>query len=428
MKTLKKEITNQQLELLKKVPVLSVPNALKMIPHEHEGNIYYYNMKWNGEVHSIRVNTARQQWRAGKLYHGDDAASLVSFFCTAYGKSPMEAQFFGNIATLISKNLEKEAPKQRIPFKPLPIHGRKWVAKRYDKAIIRPFHQGLCEAMLDKQCYVVYRANCPSGEEDKETIRLFNLIRDTKDLNELSQEDMEAINKNFSTAIALRNVNGGLQLYTGEFTYPEKSEGYCLFGGKEVEQGEKLYVYENIMDYLGLMEQRHANGTEAIMPPAHHLIINGDKNMAEALTYIHDYCDYLNVVCMFPNDKEGRALFEKVNYATRNTAEDASQRLYGNKHFFSLYAKAANIFDYADRDACQRELERLIDQQLEQRKAENKSSQTYKREDNKVIELPSAPNVDVIGQVKESIKKKISNMVKIVTQPTSNEDSKGLKI
>lgn len=420
--------TNQQLEFLKRVPVQSVLNALRMTPDEHEGNIYYYNITWNDEVHSIRVNNARQQWRSGKLNHGDDALSLASFLCTAYGKSPMDAQLIGNIATLISKDLEKETPKQRIPFKSLPLRGRKWVAKRYGNAIIRPFHQGLCDAMLSKQCYVVYRANCPSGEEDNETLRLFNLIRDTNDLNLLSQEEKQAIKEKFTTAIAMRNVNGGLQLYTGEFSYPEKSEGYCLFGGEEVERGEKLYVYENIMDYLALMERRHASGVEAIMPPAHHLIINGEKNLTEALTYIHDYCDYLNVVCMFPNDEEGRTLFEKVNHAARNTAEDASRRMYADQHFFSLYAKTANIFDYADRDACQRELERMIDQQLEQRKAKSDKARTNQRENKKVIEIPSAPKVNVMELVKETIKRKVSGKVKIVPQVTSNEDSKGLKI
>lgn len=379
-------------------------------------------------MHSIRVNNVRQQWRSGKLNHGDDAASLASYLCTAYGKSPMDAQLIGNIATLISRDLEKETPKQRIPFKPLPIHGRKWVAKRYDKAIIRPFHRGLCDAMLSKRCYVVYRANCTSGEEDKETLRLIDLIRDTKDLNNLSQEDKQSIKKNFSTAIALRNVNGGLQLYTGEFSYPENSEGYCLFGGEEVEQGEKLYVYENILDYLALMERRHASGVEAIMPPAHHLIINGEKNLTEALTYIHNYCDYLSVVCMFPNDEEGRALFEKVNHAARNTAENASRRLYGDQHFFSLYAKTANIFDYADRDACLCEMEKMIDQQLEQRKAKSNTPRTDQREDKKVIEIPSAPKVDIVGQVVKTVKKKVVDKVRILPSTASNEDSKRLKI
>lgn len=419
--------TNQQLEFLKKVPVQSVLNALRITPDEHEGNIYYYDIRWNGEPHSIRVNNARQQWRSGKLNHGEDAASLVSYLCTAYGKSPTDAELTGNIATLISRDLEKETPKQRIPFKSLPIHGRKWVAKRYDKAIIRPFHQGLCEAMLSKQCYVVYRANCPSGEEDKETLRLLDLIRSAKDLNNLSQEDKLSIKKNFSTAIALRNVNGGLQLYTGEFSYPEKSEGYCLIGGEEVEKGEKLYVYENILDYLALMERRHASGVEAIMPPAHHLIINGENNMAEALTYIHDYCDYLNVVCMFPNDEEGHKLFERVNHATKNTAEDASQRMYADQHFFSLYAKVANIFDYADQAACQRALEKMIDEQLEQRKAKSETSRTSQKGQEKVIELPSAPKVNIVGQVMETVKK-VANKVRILPSATSNDDSKGLKI
>lgn len=75
--------TNQQLEFLKKVPVQSVLNALRITPDEHEGNIYYYDIRWNGEPHSIRVNNARQQWSSGKLNHGEDAASLVSYLVFA---------------------------------------------------------------------------------------------------------------------------------------------------------------------------------------------------------------------------------------------------------------------------------------------------------------------------------------------------------
>lgn len=344
-------------DFIKKAPVLSVINAIKLCPYEHDKSLYYYRFMLDGKEYRLCVDDTRQQWYIDDKNHGDDAASLLSFLYMS-----CDAQFLGFslidayiIRIVNDLNKAKKTP-QRIPLKPLPLDGGTWIAKRYDKAINMPFLQGLCDAVLKNHCYVVYLANCATGNVDKETNRLFSLIQDTKDLKELPQEDRDSIKEKFSTVIALRNVNGGLQLYDGECSYPLKSEGYCLLGGEKLLFGDKLYVYENIMDYLALMEQRHANGVDTLMASEQHFIINGERNLSEALAYIQDRCDYLQVVSMLPNDEKGRDLFERVNNAAFDTAEDASQRLYADKNYFSLYAQTADIFGYVDREACEREL------------------------------------------------------------------------
>lgn len=400
---------NNITEFLKEIPIMAVPNFLKLTPAEHEGGIYYYGRKENFQGFKFCVNTKRRQWSADHGDHGDDALSLVEYLgrngATVSNGADLVETFAHQIALEIKHDMDTP---QRIPFKPLPLRSRKWVAKAYVNSINKPFVKGMSAAMLKKHCYVVYRANCPIGEEDKETMRLYALIRDTKDLRQLTVEDKKAIVERFTTAIALRNINGGLQLYTGEFTYPEKSQDYCLFGSDEVEPGEKLYVYENILDYLAMMEQRHKNGTEAIMPPAHHIIINGDENLKDALDYIHDRCEYLDVVCLFPNDAQGNDLFQKVLHATNDTAQDASQRMYANERYFSLYAKNADYRNPREVAEYERSMERTIDRELEQsRKQSDKSKQqesNWQKVKERVIPIPSAPKTRLLERANEVVK------------------------
>lgn len=387
----KTEFKKACLDYLRQAPVMSVTNLLRMQPLEHEGNIYYYDFHPFGRLATLCLNTARQQWYVDKQHHGDDASSLVLYIHRAVGHPYNDEELMADTAVGMAKReLKVKESQQRIPFKSLPLYGRKWVAKPYGNAINTPFMQGLSKVVLMKQCYVVYRTACKADEEDSETLRLLSLIRDTKNLRKLPKESKQAISEHFATAIALRNVNGGLQLHTGEFSYPELREGYCLFGGKEVEKGETLYVYENVMDYLAMLERRHASGTGAIMPPAHHLIINGEDNLKEALAYIHDRCDYLNVVCLFPNDAEGHKLYEQVRQATLGTAEDASGRMYANEHFFSLYAKTANIFDEAHLRTCRDKMQRLINQEVGQHKKNSETDATEIKKMKKAIKIPSA--------------------------------------
>jgi len=348
--------------ILNDIPIMAVTNALRMTPCEHEGGIYYYDGEESGVDFKLCVNTTRRQWYADKGNHGDDAISLVSYLGKAGVAATTGGDLMESFAVQIARDIRHalDTP-QRIQFKPMPIRGRKWVAKPYARSINKPFIRGISAAVLEKYCHVVYRANCKAGEEDEETMRLYDLICNTKDLRQLTPGEKEAIRKKFTTAIALRNANGGLQLYTGEFSYPEKNGGYCLFGGDEVKPGEKLYIYENILDYLAMMEQWHKNSTEAIMQPSHHLIINGDENLADALDYIHERCDYLDVVCLFPNDRKGHSLFEKVHHATRDTAQDASQRMYISDRYFSLFAKNAAYFNHKERTEYAAAIQQAID-------------------------------------------------------------------
>lgn len=383
-------------DILKQVPIMLVPNFMKLTPSEHEGGNYYYESEENATGLKFCVNTTRRQWSADKDNHGDDALSLVEYF----GRNGVKTTNGADLAETIGGHIALEFKHgrdtpQRIPFKPLPLRSRKWVGKPYRDAIIKPFVKGMSAAVLKKHCYVVYRANCLAGEEDKETLRLYALIRDTKDLTQLTIEDKKAIKEKFTTAIAMRNVNGGLQLYTGEFTYPEKSDGYCLYGDDEIKPGEKLYVYENILDYLAMMEQLHKNGTEFIMPSAHHIIINGDENLNDALEYIHDRCEFLDVVCLFPNEEQGKNLFKKVRHATNDTAQDASQRMYANERYFSFYAKNSGYFNPHEIAEYERTIDRTIDRELEQRKKQqdkSKEQQGYRpKGKERVIPIPSTP-------------------------------------
>ena len=403
------KINNQYLEVLKQVPVMSIPNIIRQVPYEHVGGIYYYHLFANGKPLSLVVNTSRNQWYADKDNHGDDAVSLAIFVGKSYSPKSTEQDLIDDYGKRIYDDLVRESEAgQRIPFKDLPIRSRKWVAKRYDLSFLNPFIKGLSIPVLKKHCYVVYRTRKEIDDDDARAEHYREILRTTKDLNQLPDEDKKAIGELFTTAIALRNVNGGLQVFDGETSFPLQQDGYCLFGGEEVEKGEKLFVYENIMDYLALMEMRHKNGTDAIMPPTHHIILNGDKNLAEALSYIHARCDFLDVVCMFPNDDVGHQLFKKVRHATRDTADDASQRLYVKDYFFSLSSKTAMRYDMPAYHADKKEIQKEIEKQLartqtqgETQGKENAPDLSGKRKDRTIL-IPSPPKVRANDKTQES--------------------------
>jgi len=366
------------MEYLQSVPVINVPNMLEITPAEHVGAIYYYLMPNGGNPVEVKVNTERNQWYADESVYGDDAASLGLYMMNAMGHSIAEEQIIGMLANGIASMDQKST--ERIDCKSLPIIGPQCIAKPYGKHIGHVFLPGISFPVLKDHCIVVYKLKDRDQEDSKEARKYSDLIRKTDDLLSLPEEDKQAILNLFNVSIAMKNVNGGLQLYRDGCTHPEKASGYCLIGDEAIEKGETCYVFENIVDYLALMEMRHKNGTEKIMPPEHHLIINGSDNIKEAMEYLHKRCDYMKVVTLFPNDEEGRAMLATVKAATHQTAKDGSEP-YTSLHCFSMSAKAAGRIDYAALEEDRKQLREKFASEIETYKEKHKTSVGKKNDD-----------------------------------------------
>lgn len=339
---------SKNMEYLQGVPVINVPNMLEITPAEHVGAIYYYLMPNGNKPTEIKVNTERNQWYADESAYGDDAASLGLYMMKAMGHRIADEQIIAMLANGIDSLDQKST--ERIDCKSLPIIGPQCIAKPYGKHIGHVFVPGLSFPVLKDHCMVAYKLKNIDMEDSKEAQKYSDLIRKTDELLSLPEKDRQAILNLFNVSIAMKNVNGGMQLYRDGSTHPEKASGYCLIGDEAIEKGETCYVFENIVDYLALMEMRHKNGTEKIMPPEHHLVINGSDNIKEAMEYLHKRCDYMKVVTLFPNDEEGRAMLASVKAATHQTAKDGSEP-YTSLHCFSMSAKAAGRIDYAALEA-----------------------------------------------------------------------------
>lgn len=340
---------------LQSVPAISILNAYRLTPRDHVGGIYYYPL--GRKDPELKVNVERNQWYFNDNQHGDGATSLGIFLFRFVGSDASEDEIIPRLAGRVAKFSKQTM--QHINCKPAPLVATEVVTKPFGMHIGGGFQPGISEEVLKAHCMVAYRVKDWHLENNPEVVRLRELMKRTDDLTSLSEEDRRSIFDNFTAYLAMKNVNGGLQLYHGGISYPIDKPGYCLTGDKDVKPGETCYVYENIADYLALMEMRHKNGTEKIMSPDHHLIINGEENMEAVLDLLHKRCDIMRVETIFPKDDEGRRLYARIREATNKMAVDGSDS-YVRQNYFSLAAKVACLADPSLVEAASRKMEQDI--------------------------------------------------------------------
>ena len=90
---------------------------------------------------------------------------------------------------------------------------------------------------------------------------------------------------------------------------------------------QRLCVFENPLDFLALQQKRHSLGTEVFFDSDRYLIINGRKNLDEALGHVATHPEYFNVCCFFSITDSGIELSAKFDDICRGTFRDSS-RLY----------------------------------------------------------------------------------------------------
>lgn len=395
--------------------LLDLMQSLKLTPEEHVHSLYDYGITLNGHPFRFVINEARDQWiTEDHNAFGDGIESfLLHMYKVSQSKDSLD-EFLREMARTVAANrayLQTMAMPKRLTFTELEVTGRKAIFKPYNKSVDVMYVPGLSLKTLNKYCYVAYISALDVNDDDEEVVKYRKLIKKTDDLNTLKPADRQKIHELFRTYIALPNVNRGWVFFRGQEFSPYKAEGYSLVGEEKVGLGEKCYVYENMLDFLSLMERRSINGTEMLFPPEHHLILNGAKNLKDALQYLHDNCDFLDVCCMFPNDEHGKRLLPKVLKVVGSDMKDGSN-LYGN--YVSLTQQLLGNEDAAILKAKHEALEKEVDQAISDYHKMAEAEATAERNGNppeeepeppevQTVIIPSVPKINILDEIKRKL-------------------------
>ena len=121
------------------------------------------------------------------------------------------------------------------------------------------------------------------------------------------------------------NSNGGYYSMVDKGWRVVGEEGVSLIGSKK--DCQRLCVFDSPLDFLALQQKRHIKGADVFFSTDRFLIINGKKNLDEALGHVATHPEYYHVCCFFPNTDQGREMFAKFRDICQGTAVNSS-RLY----------------------------------------------------------------------------------------------------
>lgn len=125
------------------------------------------------------------------------------------------------------------------------------------------------------------------------------------------------------------------------FPVNNECESYMAFDGKswrqigeagistfhERRKDQVCMVYENILDFLAMMETVTKNGVAPILRSRFHLVTNGERSLEAACQYLKSNPDFLEVKCFLSDTPEGRKIFRAIHEATKGTAIDRKDLL-----------------------------------------------------------------------------------------------------
>ena len=92
-------------------------------------------------------------------------------------------------------------------------------------------------------------------------------------------------------------------------------DGISTVGHRRKDQ--TCMVYENLLDFLTLMESVIRNNVYPIMVRRYHIILNGKRGLAEACEYLKSNPDFLEVRCFMPQNELGQTVFAARNDAVK---------------------------------------------------------------------------------------------------------------
>ena len=127
------------------------------------------------------------------------------------------------------------------------------------------------------------------------------------------------------------NGQGGYYSLEGDKWHTIGDEGITIIGPKRDTQ--MLCVFTNPLDFLALKQMRQTLGMEPFFANDRFLVINGQRNMDEALRHIHANSEYYNVCCFVSNNEGGKADYEKFVDICQGSAINSSRLYKGHMTF-----------------------------------------------------------------------------------------------
>ena len=127
------------------------------------------------------------------------------------------------------------------------------------------------------------------------------------------------------------NGHGGYYSLEGDKWHTIGDEGITIIGPKRDTQ--MLCVFTNPLDFLALKQMRQTLGMEPFFANDRFLVINGQRNIDEALRHIHANSGYYNVCCFVPNNEGGKADYEKFVDICQGSAINSSRLYKGHMTF-----------------------------------------------------------------------------------------------
>ena len=136
-------------------------------------------------------------------------------------------------------------------------------------------------------------------------------------------------------AISIGENREGFMAFNGHRFRQIGDDGISTVGQRRKDQ--TCMVYENLLDFLTLMESVIRNNVYPIMARRHHIILNGKRGLAEACEYLKSNPDFLEVRCFMPQNEFGQTAFAAINDAVKGTAVDRSELFQGFGSLFEKY-------------------------------------------------------------------------------------------
>ena len=273
---------------------------------DQEDNIRKFIANPNDEERSmvVFVNMERNEWRTGKPLMEGKASDLLE---KVFSLQPGEV---GDTIYNVALTVHNQPKASSYLFDPTEkIKVAMDVGPIEDNGILAPLY---CMGITQSLAYKYMKQGTFTG------------IRDGKEHHML----------------LFPNSNGGYYGLNGKGWRTVGEDGILLLG--PTSDAQRLCVFDSPFDFLALQQKRHILGTDVFFSTDRYLIINGKKNLDDALGHISTHPEYYRVCCFFPTTDDGKKLLAKFHDICQGTDIDSSR----------LYADCKSIADSLDHD-CQ---------------------------------------------------------------------------
>ena len=182
------------------------------------------------------------------------------------------------------------------------------------------------------------------------------------------------------------NNTGGYYSLDNNVWHTFGDDGITLIGPRR--DNQRLCVFDSPLDFLALLQKRKNLGTYMFFPEERYLIINGQRNLDDALRHILNNSSYFEVCCFMPITDYGISVFRNISDISEGTAIDSS-RLYTG------YDSLADTLDFEQRATREEQVMRMTPQKTIARKVEKPQNIDRNRQPSAEVKKPTGKSADV---------------------------------